>query len=237
MKVALCYIAVTHGENTSDFAARFVATYHQFPPGVDHDTFIICNGGPLETDQALLFTSMNAKFWPHANDDGFDISAYIDAAKGPCRDYDMMLCLGESNHFHRAGWLRRLTDAWTSQGRGMYGPYSSHAVRAHLNTTAFCSDPKLIANYPRKVACRKDRYEFEHGEHSFWRWVDKRRLPVRLVTWDGIWPPKMWRVPQNILWRGTQENILFFCNHSQRYQEIPAERKRNWERSTDRPFK
>jgi hypothetical protein len=198
---------------------------------------VACQGGALDTETALLFAGLNAKFWPHANDGGWDISAYIDAAKGPCRDYDMMLCLGESNHFHRAGWLLHLAVAWQRTGAGMYGPYSSNSVRAHLNTTAFCSAPNLIASYPRKVSSRNDRYEFEHGENSFWRSLERRRLPARLVTWDGEWPPHLWRTPQNILWRGDQSNCLMWCNHSERYRDLPPERKRNWEASTNQPFK
>jgi len=100
---------------------------------------------------------------------GYDVSAYIDAARGPCRDYDIMLCLGESAYFHRAGWLKRFVDAWQKIGPGMYGAFSSNAVRGHLNTTGFCCPPKILAEYPCKIRTKDDRYQFEHGAQSLWR--------------------------------------------------------------------
>lgn len=237
MKIALCYICVTHGSKTEDYAARFVATYKEYPPGVEHDTFVICNGGPVKTSITLLFEGMNAMMFPRENDGGWDISAYIDASKGPCSLYDMMVCLGESNYFHRLGWLKRLKDAWEQYGAGMYGPYSSNAVRAHLNTTAFICHPLHLRQYPIKVNSRQDRYEFEHGENCLWRRITKAGMPARLVTWDGEWTPRQWRVPNNILWRGNQTNCLMWCNHSDNYNAVDARTKSTWMRSCDRPFK
>lgn len=237
MTIALCYIAVTHGKVTADFASRFVSSYMQFPPGVGHETFICCNGGPLSHELACMFLPLNPKFFPRENDPGYDISAYISAAAGPCKDFDMMVCLGESNYFHKEGWMKRLAEVWTKFGPGMYGPYSSNAVRAHLNTTAFCCPPLLLAQYPVRVGSRADRYEFEHGEQSLWRRIAKRGMPVRLVTWDGEWLPRQWRLPSNILWRGNQTNCLMWCNHSDRYGEAPQKTREGWMRSCDRPFR
>jgi hypothetical protein len=237
MRIVLCYICVTHGGLTEDYCSRFVTTYHEYPPGVEHDTIIIANGGPLKTTAAVLFEGMNVIVFPRQNDPGWDISGYLDAAKGPCADYDMMLCLGESNYFHRVGWLKRLAQAWEKHGPGMYGPYSSNAVRAHLNTTAFCCPPLLLKQYPKTVLNRADRYEFEHGENALWRRTAKRGMPVRLVTWDGIYEPRAWRLPPEILWRGSQTNCLMWCNHSDRYASVDGKTKAGWMRSCDRPFK
>lgn len=237
MKIVLCYIAVTHGPIVDDYAARFVTTYQEYPPGVDHDTLVICNGGPLKTTTTLLFSGMNSAMFPRENDAGWDISGYISAAKGPAASYDMMLCLGESNYFHRTGWLKRISDAWSRYGPGMYGPYSSNAVRAHLNTTAFCCPPVLLQQYPALVANRADRYEFEHGANSLWRRTAQRGMPTRLVTWDGEWEPRMWRVPQNILWRGDQTNCLMWCNHADGYAALPPQGKSRWSKMSDIPFR
>lgn len=237
MKIVLCYICVTNGDATEDFASRFVTTYHEYPPGIEHDTLIISNGGPISTNLTILFSNMNSAMFPRENDTGWDISGYIDAAKGPCSGYDMMVCLGESNYFHRSGWLKCLVNAWNGHGPGMYGPYSSNAVRAHLNTTAFSCPPMLLQQYPFKVSTRKDRYEFEHGENSLWRITSKRGMPARLVTWDGVWMPREWRLPPNILWRGNQSNCLMWCNHSDRYVSVDLRTRESWMRSCDRPFK
>lgn len=168
------YVAVTGGPLTADYCARFTASYHEFPPGTNHDTVVCCNGGPLPTEIALMFAGMNAIMFPRANDPGWDISAYMDAARGPCKDYDMMLCCGESAYFHRRGWLKRFEEAWTKFGAGMYGSLSSNLVRAHLNTTGFCCPPSALTQYPKPVRNRVERYEFEHGEQSLWRRTSKR---------------------------------------------------------------
>lgn len=237
MKAVLCYIAVTGGSLTEEYAARFVTTYHEFPPGIEHQTIVIANGGLLPRSIALLFSSIGASMWPHENDAGWDISAYIAAAKGPCAGADMMLCLGESVHFHREGWFKRLHEAWQRHGPGMYGPFASHTLRAHLNTTAFCCHPRMLRQYPARVTTRQDRYAFEHGPQALWRRLYAQRIPVRMVTWDGEWEPKTWRVPNNILWRGDQSNCLMWCNHTERFAEADYRTKLNWLRTCDQPFK
>lgn len=236
MKIVICYIAVTHGRITDEYCARFVTTYREYPPGVGHDLMVICNGGPLPTHTSLLFTGINAKMYPRSND-GWDVGAYIEAAKGPCADYDIMVCLGESVYFHRAGWLLQFERAWKKHGPGMYGPFSSNNVRAHLGTTAFCCHPSLLKNYPRRVQERVDRYEFEHGETALWRRAQRFGMPVKLVTWDGEWEPRLWRFPPNILYRGDQSNLLMFCNHSDGFANATPQRRVSWARRCDGAFR
>lgn len=236
MKIAIAYIAVSQGPITQDYCARFVATFQEYPPGVDCDLIVICNGGALSLSSALIFSGLNARMFARSNN-GWDIGGYIEAANGPCAGYDMMLCLGESNYFHRPGWLSRIQEVWQRFGPGMYGPFSSNAVRTHLNTTAFCCPPLLLRQYPERVITRASRYEFEHGEQALWRRTAKQGMPVKLVTWDGEWEPRHWRLPANILWRGNQSNCLMWCNHSDRYAQVDAKTKQTWMRSCDRPFK
>lgn len=234
LKVLVAYIAVSKGPITADYCARFVGTYLAHPPEFEHDLLIVGNGGPLPRGVAPVFDVVKAKFLPRTNDPGWDISAYQQVARlFPC---DMLVCLGESVYFHRQGWLRRFVEAWLMTGPGMYGFFSSNLVRAHLNTTAFVTDPKLLMEYPR-VRNHAERYDFEHGDHAFWRFVQNKRRPTKLVTWDGSWDPMLWRVPRNILWRGTQGNCLAFCSHTDRYFAADAQTKRKWEAWIDQPFK
>lgn len=234
MNILLTYICVTHGPITYDYAARFVATYLLYPPGIEHKTVIACNGGMPSNDLACLFAPMDVTFYPRYNDKGWDISAYQDvAAHIPC---DMMVCCGESVYFHKSGWMMRLALAWKQYGPGFYGFYSSHLVRAHLNTTAFACDPKEIRNYQR-VKDHKDRYNFEHGESALWRKMHQFGKPTKLVTWDGVYDPGSWRKPPNILWRGDQTNTLAFCNHTDRFNDASPEVKQKWSSGADRAFR
>lgn len=236
MKIVLAYIAVCGGPITDDYIARFVTTWREYPPGVEHDTLVIANGGPLATSANLMLGEMGAKVFVRSNE-GWDIQGYLDAARGPCVSYDVMLCLGESCYFHREGWLERLVNAWSRHGPGIYGPFSSNAVTGHLNTTAFMTSPKLLRQYPLKVSTRQERYAFEHGKASFWRRVSRQGNPAMLVTWDGEWEPWRWRMPRNVLWRGDQSNCLFWCNHADGYANANRATKAAWERSADQPFK
>lgn len=236
MKIVVAYTTVCNGPITDEYVARFVATYREYPPGTEHDTLVISNGGPTSTGNALMLAAVNARMFVRSND-GWDIGGYLEAAKGPCREYDAMLCLGESCYFHRAGWLSRMVEAWEKFGPGMYGPFSSNAVAPHLNTTAFLTAPLFLAQYPRKVSDRWSRYDFEHRQYPFWRYLERRNLPVRLVTWDGEWEPRLWRMPRNILWRGDQTNCLMWCNHSDGYANANRRTKAEWSRRTDAPFR
>jgi len=57
MKLCVAYTAVSGGKQTTDFAARFVSTWNQFPPLEETDVLVICNGGPISEDQGILFSS------------------------------------------------------------------------------------------------------------------------------------------------------------------------------------
>lgn len=236
MRITVLYIAVSKGKRTAEFCSRFVATYRQFPAGADHRLLVIGNGGPLSNEIGVMFQSVQHALLLRPNDGGWDVSAYMEVAQSLCADDDIMVCLGESNYFHREGWLRRLVEAWERHGGGMYGPYSSNVIRGHLQTTAFCCGPDMIRLYPYRVASRLDRYRFEHSQNSLWRILAAKGFPVMLVTWDGEYRPKDWRKPANILWRGDQSNLLMFSNHTDNYRDAGPARQRSWGASADRPF-
>lgn len=236
MKFCVAYTAVATGAMTTDFIARFVSTWKYFPPGAEADLIIICNGGPLNAEQSIMFSALNPRMFPRKNDEGFDLSGYQDAVRGPCADYDMVVFMGESCHFHREGWMRRFAEAWQKYP-GFLGPFSSNNVRPHLQTTCFCTSPKILRQYPVQIKNRAERYEAEHGCRAIWRRVSALGMPVRLVTFDGEYEPMAWRYPPEIIYRGSQSNCLCWCNHSQGFAEADAKRKRSWSVSADRPFK
>ena len=232
-KICVVYTAVANGGITSDYISRFVATWVESPPGIECDLIVSCNGGPLLGEQSVMFAPLHAKMFPRPNTPGFDLDGYLDAARGPAKDFDMLLCLGESVYFHREGWLARLAYAWSRIGPGMYGAFASNLVRPHLQTTAFCTSPLLLQRCPIST---KERYAWEHSQNSFWRWVYNHGMPVRLVTWDGEYEPRTWRMPRNILWRGDQSNCLCFSNHTDRWRDTSPALRATWSRGADAPF-
>ena len=233
MKIAVAYTVVSNGPISDQYASRFAATFHEFPPGSECDLMVIGNGGPMPLELSLIFAPLNARMFLRSNENK-DLGGYLAVARDPAKDYDMLVALGESVYFHRAGWLKRLVEAWEKHGEGMYGMFSSNLVRPHLQTTAFCTSPLLLRKCPISI---EDRYPYEHGQNSFWRWVARCGKAVRLVTWDGEWLPMQWRVPRNILWRGDQSNLLMWANHTQRYVEAAVEVKAKWSRGADQPYR
>ena len=184
-----------------------------------------------------MLSMLAARFFPRINDGGLDLTGYMDAVRGPCANYDAILCLGESIHFHRAGWLRRLVEAWEHWGPGMYGPFGSNNSRSHLQTSAFMVSPAMLRSYPVRPLNRPQRFEFEHGERALWRRLARQGLPVRCVTFDGEWEPRMWRMPRNCLWRGDQSNVLMWNNHSDAWERASPLTKHQWSVKADSPYK
>lgn len=238
MRIVATYIAVTGAPTTSDFITRFVGTWLQYPPGIDCELIVVCNGGELTQEQQLYFSPLpNVTFFPRDNS-GRDLKGYIDCARCGAQSADMQLCLGESCYFHRPGAFRRLADAWEKRGPGMYGVFSSYAVSAHMNTTAFATSPAFLRAWPHPVETTPDRYRFEHDpKQSFWRWLAMSGKPTLLVTWDGMWQPQEWRYPNNILWRGDQSNCLMWCNHADRFRDAHWITKATWQRGANAQFR
>ena len=234
LKVSVIYICVTRGDRALEYAKRFSGTWRQFEPGYPCELLVVCNGGRLAVRIEQVFKPMDCQFVLRPNDGGKDISAYQDIASGIKSDF--MVCLGDSVYFHRGGWLERLAEARAQFGPGMYGAFATHSVRTHLHTTMFAIDPVFLRMYP-PVMSNAERYQFEHGPGCLWHRLGVLGGRAWLVTWDGCYQPEKWRLPPNIIWRGTQENCLMFCNHTQRYEQANALNKFTWARNADGPYR
>ncbi len=220
--LAYCLPVASLGAEHFGHACRFAACLHAFPPLAKHELVIISNGGPPDLSTEALFAPFDARFIEH-DDSGWDIGAYIAASKQvTC---DMLVCFGGTSYFKRKGWLSRLVWAWERYGPGFYGTLSSFEIRPHLNTTGFACMPELLSTYPAKVLTKADRYEFEHGRNSLHLRAQRMNLPVKLVTWDGVWDMRHWRVPDNIYRRGDQSNCLTYFHATENYELQPWEGK------------
>lgn len=236
LKVLVVYICVSRGQNTTSYSKRFAETWMQHPAGCDHQLLICCNGGILPASVEAEFRKIKPtpKFLLRNNDSGWDISGFQQVAH--TTDAEFLVCLGESVHFWRDAWLARWVEARQQLGPGMYGPLATFNVRAHLHTTSFGIDPVYLRNYP-PVRNHPERYEFEHGNGALWKRVKTSGGGAWLVTWDGVWEPKEWRMPEGIIWRGSQSNILVKCNHTQRFDEASPETRFRWAENADQRYK
>lgn len=232
-RIVVAYIAVTHGGNTDTYSPRFAQSFIANPPGIDVRTIIVCNGGELHPNRRKHFDGLPCEFFLRENDGGKDISGFQDVAEQYRPDF--LICFGESVHFHRPGWAKRLVDAREAYGPGMYGCFSSHFVRAHLNTTGFAVDAQYLLQYP-KVVNDPQRYQFEHGPGCFWQKIFHSGGRAMLVTWDGVYEPGNWRKPRAIMHRDGQDNLLVFCNHSERFAQGNPATRQLWASQSDSQF-
>lgn len=232
MNIDLVYIHVPKDNEHVDFAARFIATYHEYPPDFEHDTIIVCNGSSPTNFTDCLFASIPNRKYFLWTDEGWDIRAFQEVAQ--ISKADFMVCFGGPAYFRRRGWLKRMAEAWLKHGPGMYGSMATYEVTPHINTSGFWCSPELIRSYPIKCVTKHERYQFEHGPNALWRMARSKGMPVMLVTWDGEWGPDQWRIPKNIYRRGDQSNCLSYFRHSDAYEMAGPAQKRHLEVTSDK---
>jgi hypothetical protein len=223
-------IAYVHPPGHEVQAERFIATFTEFGPERPYRMTVILNGIPFSPAVEALFRPLTHQFFFH-DDTGWDIGAY--RAFAAVNDGPILFC-GGYTHFRRAGWLRRLGQAWDRFGPGMYGTSASYEVRPHLNTTGFLTCAELLRAYPYPSVTKDERYAFEHGPNAYHVFLAREKWPVKLVTWDGIWDMADWRKPPNIFRRGDQSNMLIHFNHSDMYEQSPPARKQQLAELADR---
>jgi hypothetical protein len=222
--VTLCYVTVLNNPEYWTLAERFIGTYGVCHPGVNHNTVILCNGYPTKPMKELFAKLPNVEWFAHDNT-GYDIGGYISLARkmktGP------MFCCASSCHVRKAGWLRKVLDAWNEFGPGIYGTLATYEVRPHFCTTGFLVPAELMAAYPLPVTDKHSRYEFEHGTNSLLNLAIRSGVSVKLVTWDGVYDLPDWRKPENIYVRGDHSNVITFFRHSDSFElSSPAEKIR-----------
>lgn len=212
MKLAIVYIMpLCAGERYFDYALRFLASYHANPPGLDHETVIVLNGGQCNSEITCLFSTLpNVRFIEHDNS-GYDIGGFQCAARSvPC---GLMLFLGVSTYFKGSGWLARVLDSYAKHGPALYGVMGNRGdknanVYPHIRTTGFWLPPQLMNAYPLRVTSNAQRYQFEHGENCLAEWIRKAGMKRLVVTWDAEYEWIQWDLIPNGFHQGNQSAML-----------------------------
>jgi hypothetical protein len=212
MKIIVVYVYPLGGRDGHlELANRFLNTYHAFPPGVDHETVVVCNGGPTDGETEYLFGSLpGLKLLAH-DDSGYDIGAYQKAAA--TYDSDLMVFLGGSSYLKCVGWLGRFAEARERHGDTLFGSMGNRGavqfgVHPHIRTTGFAMSPALLRKYPTIVKSREQRYPFEHGPKCLTSWIYGQRKTPLVVVWTGEYPMAKWDEIPNGYHNGDQSNLL-----------------------------
>lgn len=230
-QVAVIYVYPVVGDHEHDKCAeRFVSSYRLFHPLHEHTLHVVFNGSEPGKVQLSAFDGIEIVQHQH-DDSGWDIGAFQAAAR--TIGADLAVFCGGRTYFIRAGWLKRMVEAWRSHGDGLYGASASYERDPHIRTTAFWCDPMLVRAYPRRVRTLDHRYAFEAGPLSLTRLAEQIGLACWLVTWDGDYPKRLWRAPDNVFRRGDQSNALAWDNHFDRYADSDEESRAQVQAAAD----
>lgn len=214
MSMSIVYVyPVNCGVNYERYALRFVQTYQQFKPQVDHETIVVLNNGSPNSELLCLFSSLpNLRFLQHDNS-GHDIGAFQKAAL-TCSS-DMIVFFGSSTYFRRQTWLERMADAFVRHGPAIYGAMGNNGnisvgggVYPHIRTTAFWLPPKFMNMYPKRVTCPAERYPFEHGPECLTSWASQQRIQSFEITASMDLVLGQWGMDPNGYHRGDQGSLL-----------------------------
>lgn len=199
------------GNQYQNYAARFLQSYHDNPPGIEHETIVVLNGTKAQSDSVCMFSVLpNLRFLEHDNS-GYDIGAFQLASRSV--SCDMIVFFGTSTFFTRAGWLLRMAQSFDRHGNAQYGAMGNRGnldvkVWPHIRTTAFWMNPALFNAYPNRITRKEDRHPFEHGKNCFTSWVGAQGLKSWVITWtrELLW--KDWDSDPNGFSQGNQSSIL-----------------------------
>jgi hypothetical protein len=217
LRAAIVYIFPQNGhDGWVTKAVEFVQSYQRHPPGLDHDTIIVCNGAPATQPSKDLFAALpNLTFLDHDNS-GWDIGGFQAAARQSSAD--LMVFFGSHTYFRRAGWLARMQEVAENLGDTLYGATGNQGnahhgggVHPHVRTTAFWCRPGLFSAYPLRVTQAStggQRYEAEHGKDCLSNWVKSQGRQPWIVGWDAVFPLDQCDSLPNGYHKGNQENLL-----------------------------
>lgn len=238
MRIVLAYIIVRSNvagdgegyEHYAPYANRFYDSYKQHQPTRAHELVaLLCGKGDRIPDNFSQHRSIEYY------GGGWDIGAYQHASDA--LDCDLMVCIGATVYFHRAGWLDAIVQAFRGHGDGLYGATASLeqfpltpaagdcTPNPHLRTSFFACTPSQLSKFPVKINSRRECYQFESGDRNISKWFSERSLACKCVSWDGARDASDWGRIENGFRSGDQSNCLVFDRHTDLYAGAPQDVK------------
>jgi hypothetical protein len=214
-KITLVYCFPLNGaQGFCMHAYNFAQSYAKNPPGMEHDTLVICNGAPATQSSKDLFSPLpNVGYVDHDNS-GWDIGAFQLAAR--ISTSDLMVFCGSKSYFRKPNWLIRMWEVFGEFGDTLYGSTGNQGdmrfnVHPHVRTTGFWCTPKLLRDYPHRVtqsATGGERYMAEHGPNCLSNWVKQQGKQCWIAGFDSIWPLDQCDQMPGGFHNGIQYNVL-----------------------------
>ena len=174
-------------------------------------TVLVAEGGGVSDEFQEIVAPFNAKYFRFSGP-GRDVGAVLLASMyfNPGR----FLFFGGTTYFQSQASFDILASALTRSPYLLIGPMSSYESRPHLRTCSFGTDSAILNAYPHQNKVLRYVYNFEHSEFSITDWALSNSVDVLMVTKDGSYDRRLWRLPPEIFRRGQQSNCLVLDRHS-----------------------
>lgn len=208
MKFVVCY-CWPRGDDHLAYAYRFINSYAQFPPQVDHETVILTDPGELDGEFDLARSLPKVSFF-QCNAPGKDLSRYFAYCEQSTAD--VVIFLGGTTYCRRTGWGLRAATSFQNLGSnnlyGSCGHTGAGPVRPHIRTTGFWASPAMMRRYPMRPMNHAERYGVEHGTGCLSDWFAAQGNRVLVVTFNGEWDLAHANDDPNGYARGNQSSLL-----------------------------
>lgn len=214
-KIAVVYIYPHDGhQGFAPHALEFAQSYARNPPGLHHDTIIVCNGASISQPSKDLFDPLPNKTYIEHDNSGWDIGGFQAAARHSTAD--MLVFCGVHTYFRKPGWLFRMHEVFLELGDTLYGSTGNQGderfgVWPHVRTTGFWMSRLLFNAYPHQVTesgAGGQRYAMEHGKDCLTSWIVRQGKQPWIVAWDCVWPVQQCDQIPGGYHNGIQFNLL-----------------------------
>lgn len=229
MKITVATIRVVGNPLYDGVSRRWIETYTQFKPKIDHEVLVVNCDHDRPDD---LYDSVATRYATYTGG-GWDCGTWQWLSK--TEDTDLLVCCNTSTYYHREGWLERFVEEVEKNGEGLYGSMASYEISPHIRTPCYVFQPRIMRDYPILIDSREKTYTFECAgmKQTFTSHCRRKGIKTLLVTWDGCYDVPDWRKPPNIFRRGDQSNILVKDRHVDNWQASDAQNRLKLSRLAD----
>lgn len=231
LSVAVVYLARGADGWWRSAAETFLASYRNHDSGFPHVPYVILKGFPDSASLSEAQTLFEEQAFEiiHLADDGFDIGAYVAAARLVREDYACFFNTYSEILGH--WWLAKLMSHLSVSDIGLVGATGSYESlrplsrrfpkfpNVHVRSNAFAIERTAFCRITQEVSIsnKHEAHRFESGRNSLTRLVLERGKRVMLVGRNGrAYPPEWWPF-SNTFRQGQQENLLVADNMTRTY--------------------
>ena len=213
------------GSGPPDWKARFprfIKSYLQHPPGIDHTLYIFYKdfaGAPDLAWAREQFSVLGNRV---------EILNHLDSkTTAGCTDVcgdvqERLICpLNSSGEIMHDAWLLRLYSTFAERGVGLVGCTGSRVANLHIRDTAFLMDRKRYATVASQFdwvdPSRSGALDFEHGPNNLTIQTMRDNLKVFVVEKNRAIEPNEW--PSPTTYQGNLHNVLVHDRGARDYQD------------------